>query len=147
MSNSLGTMTNKLSWRRLVVATIAAPLFALIFYGAVCVIELGHFPRTDEAWLYSAVAGATIVAYLVTSLVTTFISFSCHRFRPRSFLLFGIAGFMLGILVAIFLDLPNVNFARLEYYGLAAAAGAGTGLAYRAILYGLTQSDEKRDRI
>lgn len=127
---------NSLRWR-LVIATLVSPSVAVAFYSIVCLAQLGHFPRRDEAWLYLVIFGVAAIAYLVTFLVTVILLASGLRARSHSYFMFGATGLALGILVAGLLDLPSLNFARIEYYGLVAASSVGTALVYRALLYGL----------
>ena len=75
-------------------------------------------------------------AYLATLAATLTLVATERWLRPRSYLLFGLGGLGVGIVLALLLDLPSLNLTRGKYYVLAAAAGACTGLAYRAILRG-----------
>jgi hypothetical protein len=125
------------SRRRLVMATLISPSVSVVLYSVVCVAQLGHLPRGDEVWLYWAFLGILVLAYFVTSLATVALLAAACWARLRSPWVFGAMGLAVGIFVAILLDLPSLNFARTEYYGFAASAGASTALVYRGLLFGL----------
>jgi hypothetical protein len=135
------------SRRRLVMATLISPSVSVVLYSVVCIAQLGHLPRGDEVWLYWLFLGILVIAYLVTSLATVSLLAAERWVRLRSPWVFGAMGLALGILVAILLDLPSLNFARTEYYGFAASAGVSTALVYRRLLFGLRRGQSHQTTV
>ena len=114
-------------------AFLIAPLSAVALYSLLLIVDPIEHPDQLNVTL-SLIAIIGIISYLAEITLVLPVFLILRRQRLNSWWIFLIGGLTIGLSVAVFCDLPNINLRRIWYYVASGSAGILSAMTFRLIL-------------